>query len=449
MKPTYWLLIGGVACAVVATAQTLADRYAATANRILDAARTDNGAYEKLVFLCDRIGARLSGSPTLDKAIAWAKTEMTRDGLVNVSSPPVKVPHWVRGQESAAIVAPIERPLTMLGLGDSVGTGGRPLVAEVVIAHDFGELEKLGKAKVEGKIVLFNQIWEGYGKTVQYRSRGPSIVAKMGGVAMLTRAVTGLAMQIPHTGALDYAPGIPQIPAAAITVEDAHLIDRLISHGEAVKVRLQMNAQMLPDADSANVIGEIRGSEKPEEVVVMGGHIDSWDVGQGAQDDGSGIVTAMEAAALIQKLGLKPKRMIRVVLFTNEENGGAGGRAYREMVGDQVKNHVAAIEMDGGAEKISGYGMDKRVLDRLIGVERLLAPIGADHFTAGGGGADIGPLLKDGVPGLAPHTSGGHYFDWHHTQADTVDKIKPEELREHVGAMAVLAFILADMPERP
>jgi hypothetical protein len=434
---------------VIANAQTLADRYAATATKILDAEHADNGAYEKLIYLCDRIGNRLSGSASLDKAIEWAKGEMTRDGLVNVSSPLVKVPHWVRGQESAAIVAPIERPMTMLGLGDSVGTGGRPLVAEVVVAHDFAELEKLGRAKVEGKIVLFNVQWEGYGRTVQYRGKGPSAAAKLGAVGMLTRSMTGLSLQSPHTGALNYESGVPQIPAAAITLEDAHLIDRLVAHGETVKVRLQMSAQMLPDADSANVIGEIRGTEKPEEVVVIGGHIDSWDVGQGALDDGSGIVTAMQAAALIQKLGLKPKRTIRVVLFTNEENGGAGGRAYREMVGDQIKNHVAAIEMDGGAEKITGYGMDKRILDKFVGVDRLLAPLGADHFTGGGGGADIGPLLKDGVPGLSPHTGGGHYFDWHHTQSDTVDKVKPEELREHVAAMALMTFILADMPERP
>lgn len=442
-------LLPAVLALVAANAQTLGDRYSATAAQILDAARTDNGAYEKLVFLCDRVGNRLSGSPGLDKAIAWAKAEMTRDGLVNVASPMVKVPHWVRGAESAAIVAPMERPLTMLGLGGSVGTGRGPITAEVVVVHDFAELDRLGKAKVEGKIVLVNMAWEGYGRTVQYRGRGPSAIAKLGGVAMLIRSVTGLSLQSPHTGALNYEKGVAEIPAAAITVEDAQMIERLTARDEIVKVRLQMSARTLPDAESANVIGEVRGSEKPEEVVVIGGHLDSWDVGQGAQDDGSGIVTAMQAAALIKRLGLKPKRTIRVVLFTNEENGGAGGRAYREMVGGEIKNHVAAIEMDGGAEKLTGYGMDKRILDRFQGVAKLLAPFGADKFTEGGGGADIGPLMKDGVPGLSPHTGGGHYFDWHHSQADTVDKIKPEELREHVGAMAVMAFILADMPERP
>ena len=446
MKLTCLLLL---LAPIVANSQTLGDRYSATATQILDAAHTDNGAYEKLVYLCDRIGNRLSGSPGLDKAIGWAKAEMMRDGLVNVSTPTVKVPHWVRGLEGASLVAPMDRPLTLLGLGGSVGTGRGPITAEVVVAHDFAELERLGKAKVEGKIVLFNMQWEGYGRTVQYRGRGPSAVAKLGGVAMLIRSVTGLSLQSPHTGALNYEKGVPEIPAAALTVEDAQMIDRLTARGETVKVRLQMSARMMPEAESANVIGEIRGSEKPDEIVVIGGHIDSWDVGQGAQDDGSGIVTAMQAAALIKRLGLKPKRTIRVVLFTNEENGGAGGRAYREMVGDQVKNHVAAIEMDGGAEKLTGYGMDKRVLDRLTGVAKLLAPLGADKFTEGGGGADIGPLLRDGVPGLSPNTGGGHYFDWHHTQSDTVDKIKPEELREHVGAMAVMAFILADMPERP
>lgn len=446
---TFLAAAGSLAVCQAQPATDTGERYAAAAAKILAAAKDDNGAYEKLVYLCDRIGNRLSGSASLDKAIEWAKAEMTRDGLTNVASPKVMVPHWVRGAESASIVSPIARNLPMLGLGGSVGTGGKPIEAEVVVAHDFAELERLGRDKVAGKIVLFNMAWQGYGPTVQYRGRGASVVAKMGGVAVLIRSVTGLSLQSPHTGALNYEEGVTKIPAAALTVEDAAMIDRFTARGTPVKVRLSMSGQMLPDAPSANVIGEVVGSEKPEEVVVIGGHIDSWDVGQGAQDDGSGIVTAMQAAALIQRLGLKPRRTIRVVLFTNEENGSAGGKAYRQMIGDQIKNHVAALEMDGGAEKISGYGLDRRILDKFQGVEKLLAPVGADHLTPGGGGADIGPLLRDGVPGAAPHIGGNHYFDWHHTNSDTVDKVNPAELRDHVAAMAVITYILADMPERP
>jgi Zn-dependent M28 family amino/carboxypeptidase len=237
-----------------------------------------------------------------------------------------------------------------------------------------------------------------------------------------------------------------------VSIEDATLIQRLADAGNAVKVHLEMEAHMLPDADSANVIGEIPGSEKPEEIVVMGGHIDSWDVGAGAQDDGSGIITTLEAAHLIVQLGLHPRRTLRVVFWTNEENGGAGGLAYREWVGDRIGNHVAAIEMDGGAEKPTGFGITGRgdaqaLLAKVRDIGKLLERIDAGSIQSGGGGADIAPLMKDGVPGLAVRTVGTHYFDWHHSQADTVDKIKPEDLRANIAAMAVMAFILADMPD--
>jgi Zn-dependent M28 family amino/carboxypeptidase len=213
-----------------------------------------------------------------------------------------------------------------------------------------------------------------------------------------------------------------------------------------------MEARTLPDAESANVIGEIPGREKPEEVVVIGGHIDSWDVGEGAQDDGSGIITALEAAHVLKELGLQPRRTLRVVFWTNEENGLAGAQAYREWVGDKVKDHVAAIEMDGGAEKPTGFGFtgsgdSAQMLARVREIGKLLDRIEAGSIVPGGGGADIGPLMRDGVPGLSLRTVGTHYFDWHHTRADTVDKVKPEELRLNIAAMAVMAYVLADMPE--
>jgi Zn-dependent M28 family amino/carboxypeptidase len=446
------LLLLVLTCTVPAQEnQNLTDRYRETAGKLIDAALADTGGMDKLSYLCDRIGNRLSGSLSLEKAIAWAATQMKQDGLVNVVTPLVKVPHWVRGNESAYLVEPVNKPLTILGLGGSIATPKKGITAEVVPVSTFEELDKKGKA-VEGKIVLFNVPYEGYGRTVTFRTGGASRAARLGAVAMLVRSITPVSLQSPHTGALEYAPGIPKIPAAAVTLEDAALIQRLVDAGNTVAVHLEMEARTLPDADSANVIGEIPGREKPEEIVVIGGHIDSWDVGAGAQDDGSGIITALEAAYLIRKLGLQPRRTLRVVFWTNEENGGMGGEAYRDWVGDQVKNHVAAIEMDGGAEKPAGFGISGRsdmqgMLARVREIGRLLERIDAGSIQPGGGGADISPLMRDGVPGLAVRTSGTHYFDWHHTRADTTDKVKLEDLRANIAAMAVMAYILADMPD--
>jgi hypothetical protein len=430
----------------------LADHYRETATKLIDAALVDQGGMEKLSYLCDRIGNRLSGSVGLEKAIAWGAAQMKGAGLVNVATPAVKVPHWVRGNESAALVEPVAHPLTMLGLGGSVATPKKGITAEVLVVSNFDELEKKGRDGVQGKIVLYNVPYEGYGRTVAYRGSGASRAARLGAVAALVRSVTPVSLQSPHTGALEYNPGAPKIPAAAVTIEDATLMQRLSDAGNTVKVHLEMEGRMLPEADSANVVGEIPGSEKPEEIVVIGGHIDSWDVGAGAQDDGSGIVTALEAAHLIVKLGLHPRRTLRVVFWTNEENGGAGGLAYREWIGDQISNHVAAIEMDGGAEKPTGFGITGRgdaqtMVGKIRDVGKLLERIDAGSILSGGGGADIAALMKEGVPGLAVRTVGTHYFDWHHSQADTADKVKPEDLRANIAAMAVMAFILADMPD--
>ena len=439
-------------CLYAQEGPSLTDQYREVANKLIDAALIDQGGMEKLSYLCDRIGNRLSGSQGLEKAIAWAANQMKEDGLTNVVTPRVKVPHWVRGNESAALVEPINKPLNMLGLGGSIATPKKGITADVVAVSNFDELEKKGRTGIQGKIVLYNAVYQGYGRTVVYRHTGASRAARLGAVAVLVRSVTPISLQSPHTGALEYTEGDPKIPAAAVTIEDALLIQRLLDAGNNVSVHLEMEAHTLPDADSANVIGEILGREKPEEVVVIGGHIDSWDVGTGAQDDGSGIITALEAAHLIHKLGLKPRRTLRVVFWTNEENGGAGGIAYREWVGDQVKNHIAAIEMDGGAEKPAGFGFTGRgdmpsSLSKVREIGKLLERIDASSIQPGGGGADIAPIMHEGVPGLAVRTSGAHYFDWHHSSADTADKVKIEDLRGNIAAMAVMAYVLADMPD--
>lgn len=450
---------------------TIASQYGATANQIIDAALHDDSGYARLVTLCDRIGNRLSGSESLLRAVQWSAEEMKKAGLTNVVTPPVMVPHWVRGKESGAIVSPVERPLHFLGLGMSVNTPPEGITADAVVVADFAELASLG-TKVNGKIVVFNAPYEGYGRTVVYRVAGASQAAKQGAIGVLVRSITPLALQLPHTGTLQYSADAPRIPAAAISIEDALLLKRLQDRGATPRVHMEMEAHMEPDQQAANVIGEIPGSQHPEEIVVMGGHLDSWDVGQGAQDDGSGIMATLEAAALIQKLGLKPKRTIRVVFWVNEENGGRGGEAYLKWVGDNVHNHVAAIEMDEGAERPLGFGygsfsgrlpvapgnaaatteqgpsaQHEHSFKLCQEIAQLLAPIRATQVNPGGGGADIGPIVAQGVASLSPTTTAEHYFDWHHTQADTVDKVNPNEFKKNTALLAVLAYILADMPE--
>jgi hypothetical protein len=428
----------------------LTEQYKTTADQLIDAALADTEGFSRLTYLCYRIGNRLSGSTGLEKAIVWSVEQMKAAGLSNVRVIPAKVPHWVRGVESARMLAPMDKPLHMLGLGMSIGTPAGGITADVISVATFDELAKLGKSKIQGKIVLYNEEYRGYGSTRVYRATGAARAAEFGAVAALVRSATPLAMQIPHTGEMNYDEKQPKIPAAAVSPEDALMMARLVGLGVPVKVHLEMGAHTLPDADSGDVIGEIPGREHPEEVVVMGGHIDSWDVGQGAQDDGASIIACLQAVALMKKAGLQPRRTIRVAFWVNEENGGRGGEAYRAFVGDKIKNQVAAIEMDGGAETPRGFGaaVDEPSLLLLKQVGKLLDRIGAGEITGGGGGSDIGPLMRDGVPGLGERTVGTHYFDWHHTEADTLDKVDPEDFRKNVASLAVMGYVLADMPER-
>jgi hypothetical protein len=449
-----------------------AARYRETASRILGRALVNEGAWTKLEYLTTRIGHRLSGSASLEKAVAWAHEGMKAEGLEGVRLQAVKVPRWVRGREWARVVSPVERELPMLGLGMSVGTPSQGVAAPVVVVRSFEELTALGREKVEGKIVAFAPDWEGYGRTVRFRSSGASAAAKLGAAAVLVRSATGRSIASPHTGALDYEEGTPKIPAASITVEDAEWLRRMAAAGQAVIVSLFMEARQEDDADSANVIAEIRGSEKPDEVVVMGGHYDSWDVGQGAHDDGCSCMAAWEALTILKDLRLRPRRTLRVVLWANEENGLRGGKAYREALGTAVASHVAAIEMDGGCEQPVGFGFSvvkpgaapptrrggaatepqdpdaARALATLQRIGSLFVGIDAASVKWGGGGADISPLTREGVPGISLDTAGEHYFDWHHTQADTIDKVSPADLRRATGMLAVMGYVLADMPDR-
>ena len=333
-----------VAAAIVGAAQSPApspawlEAYREPASRLVGAALADTAAWDRLAELTDTFGHRLAGSKGLENAIDWAIGEMSRDGLENVRGEKVMVPHWVRGRESAEIVSPVRHPLVMLGLGNSVGTPAGGIEAEAVVVRSFEALDALGTA-LKGKIVVYNVPWTGYGETVRYRSTGASRAAAHGAIGMLLRSVGQPGLRTPHTGALSYAPEQPQIPAAAIANEDADRLQRLQDRGQKLVVRLMMEARMLPDAESANVIGEIVGRERPEEIVVLGCHFDSWDVGTGATDDGGGCIASWEALRLMKKLGLRPRRTVRVVLFTNEENGLRGGLAYREQHAAELANH--------------------------------------------------------------------------------------------------------------
>ncbi len=443
-----------------ASAPSLAERHRAAAERLIGAALSSDRAYRRLSELCDGVGHRLSGSEGLERAVRWAEHAMREDGLERVRLQPVRVPHWVRGEERAEMVMPRRATLSMLGLGRSIGTPPGGITADVVAVSSFDELQALPDSAVRGRMVLFDVPFTTYRETVNYRSRGAQRAGERGAVAALVRSVGPVSLRTPHTGAMSaYPDTIPKIPAAALSLEDATMIRRLLGRGERVRVRLEMGARTLPDAISHNVIGEIRGRERPDEIVVVGGHLDSWDVGQGAHDDGGGCVISMEALRLIKSLGLRPRRTIRCVLWTNEENGAKGGAAYADSLGAPHERHVAAIESDGGVERPVGFdvgayrlGTDStdvaraaRALARLGPIAPLLAGLGADRIAGGGGGVDITPLMKRGVPGIGHRTTGEHYFDWHHTESDMLDKVDPVELRKNVAAMAVLVYVLAEM----
>ena len=420
----------------------IADRILATARR------ADHGfAWDRLAFMTDTFGPRLSGSPNLDATLRWAEAEMKKDSLDNVRLEPVMVPQWIRGDESLEIVEPFPNKVPILGLGGSIGTRPEGLVGEVMMVKSFDDLAAR-KAEARGKIVLFNVVYTNYGETVRYRGGGASAAAKAGAIAALVRAVGLPGLRTPHTGGMGYEAGVAKVPTAAIPTEDADRFDRMSKRGQKIVVRLKMAAQFLPEAPSANVVGEIRGSEKPDEVVLLGGHVDSWDPGTGAMDDGAGCVVTWEAVRLLKSLGLTPRRTIRVVLFTNEENGGAGGNGYRDAHLAELGKHVMALESDSGVFKPRGFGFtgSDEARKMLAEIASLLKPVGADTIGAQGGGADIGPsVMAANIPSLGLEVDGAKYFLLHHTAADTVDKLDPQDFADNAAAIAFLAYVVADM----
>jgi len=435
--------------------------YQEPVDRIFAATLGSGRSYERLRHLCDVIGPRLSGSEGLESAVEWTAATMRGYGL-RVRTQPVMVPHWVRGAESASLITPRRAPLAMLGLGNSIGTPEGGITAEVVVATNFDDLTALG-ASVKGKIVLFDAAMPaydaekgaGYGQTVAYRTVGASRAGAAGAVAVLVRSVTATSLSTPHTGMLRYEKDKPHIPAAAISTENAMMLHRLVDAGETVTVHLEMDAHFEDDAPSANVIADIVGTELPDEIVIISGHLDSWDVGQGAHDDGGPSMAVMEAMHTIVELGLRPRRTIRAVLWTNEENGLRGSREYINAYADEIPNYQAAIEADSGAFRPLGFGVPAvtdeqtgRTRARLDHVAALLERHGVGRLRAGGGGADIGAMKAFGVPLLGLQVEGSRYFDYHHTHADTLDKVDPGEIDLCSATLAAMAYVLADMPDR-
>ncbi len=430
------------------------------------AALDSDHAYRQVAHLANNIGPRLSGSAQAAKAVEYVAGELKALGC-EVQLEKVMVPHWVRGEETAALVQfPGQAPNTtqkivLCALGGSVATSAEGIEADVIVVKNFDELKSMPRERVAGKIVLFNypfdkqmaaegRSFQAYGEAVVYRSDGPSAAARQGAVACLIRSVGSADYRLPHTGLTDYAADAPKIPAAAVTAEDADLIANLAQQGQ-VRMKLVLTPQTLPDVESANVIADIKGSEHPEQMVIVSGHLDSWDLGTGAIDDGAGVAVSMEAANLIQKLHLKPKRTIRVIAWMNEENGEAGSKQYAKDHEKQISNHFAAMETDSGAGHPVGVSIKANPE-----VKKMFAPVAKILQDSGAGildlvehcGADIEPLEKAGVPAFSPIQDNRFYFDYHHTAADTLDKIVPKELAENSAVIAVVAYALANM-ERP
>ncbi len=454
------------AAAIVADLTGIVARHRDDAARIIEAARTGAKAHDRLRYVCDHIGPRLSGSEGLERAIEWCAATLRADGMDEVRLEKVMVPVWVRGEESVDLLTPRTVKMPMLALGGSVGTPPDGITADVVVVKDFDALDALIEADadaVRGKIVAYDFAMRqfdpkrgaGYGEAVNYRVNGASRAAQHGAVAVFVRSVTARSFSTPHTGMLSYNRAEPQIPAAAITIEHSQMLSRLHADGARLRAHLVMGAHSLPDAPSANVIAEIRGSEFPEEIVVIGGHIDSWDVGHGAHDDGGACMAVMDALRIIKELGLKPRRTIRGVLYTNEENGLRGARAYVGEHSAALKDHVMAIEADSGVFRPIGFrnpkpddARDRLIRARLEQYVQLLEPLGAAAIFNGGGGADIGQMAPLGVPQLGLQVEGSRYFDYHHTAADTFDKVDRDELHDCVAALAVMAFAIANDPVR-
>ncbi|UZR95827.1 M20/M25/M40 family metallo-hydrolase [Chondrinema litorale] len=429
---------------------------AATIKNIFDEILTNDACYENLRYLTTQIGGRLSGSPQAAAAVDWTKEVMENYGFDTVFLQEVMVPHWVRGKKEIGRIVGSKKmgslDVAVCALGNSVGTGDKGVSANLVEVQDFEELKKLGKENIQGKVVFFNrpmdptliQTFQAYGGAVNQRGAGASEAAKYGAIGAIVRSMTTSSDDFPHTGSLNYTLNVPQIPAIAISTKDADLLSKLLKDDKELKFYFETHCEMKEEKLSYNVVGQITGIEFPEEYIAIGGHLDSWDLAQGAHDDGTGCMQSIEVLRVLKTLGIKPKRSIRAVMFMNEENGLRGGLKYAELAKKNKEKHIAALESDSGGFTPKGFsiGGSDKVVEKVSAWSELFKPYKIHEFEAGGGGADIGPLKAQDVPLFSFRPDSQRYFDYHHASNDTFDKVNKRELDLGAAAMTSLIYLI-------
>ncbi len=421
-------------------------KYEEIAKKIFKHAHKDSSAWDRMAYICDNYGHRISGSKHLENAIAHIEKELIKDGFQNVVKEPVMVPNWIRGEADCKMTSPWEYEIPILALGASVSTPENGIEAEIIMVKDFDDLEKKSK-EVKGKIVVYNRAFTNYGQTVQYRLHGAARAAKHGAVASLIRSVTPFYDANPHTGISYYDDEIEKIPHAAISLEAIDILQRLTDQGKKIKIYMKLTSHYGEDMLSHNVMGELVGKELPKDIVAAGGHIDSWDVGQGAHDDAGPCVAVWEAVKLLKELNLVPKRTIRVVFWTNEESGLQGGTQYAEKHKDEP--HHGLLEFDSGVFNpvAVGYSGNEGYFEAFKKYESVFSLINPKfQIKQGGGGADIGPMMKLGYTGMGLVVdSEQEYWRYHHSANDTVDKVDKKILNDCIAATALALYIYADL----
>ncbi|XP_062607867.1 carboxypeptidase Q-like [Saccostrea cucullata] len=407
-----------------------------------------NQSYNRLAEFTDTFGSRIAGSQNLENAIDYMVSKLKEDGLDNVHTEAAQVPHWVRGEESAVMLSPRYHPMAILGLGSSIGTPEDGITADVLVVTSFDDL-KAKASQAKGKIIVYNQKFVNYGVTVKYRQAGAVEAAKVGGVASLIRSVTPFSIYSPHTGWQDYDDNVKKIPTACITIEDAEMMQRMQERGNKIRVTLKMQAKNLPPAMSRNTVAEIKGSKYPEQVVLVSGHLDSWDVGQGAMDDGGGAFISWQALSIIRQLGLQPKRTIRMVMWTAEEEGGFGAQAYYNKHKGNVSNFDLVMESDGGTFmplgfQFNGNSAAKSIMKKII---EPLQKVRSIPLLPNGGGEDIAEWINAGVPGASIATDDNKYFKFHHSNGDTMTVQDPVEMNICTALWTVVAYTVANLED--
>ncbi|MFH2077706.1 MAG: M28 family peptidase [Pseudomonadota bacterium] len=456
MRPVRTLLALSLLAAAPAFAATGLDAGdIAAAEGLRERAMRGSEAWNVVESLTTEVGPRLAGTPADAKAVEWAKAKMQAMGFDKVYLEPVTFPVWLRHHERAEVLAPYPQPLVITALGGSVGTGEAPIDAEVVAFATLDALKAAPEGSLDGKIaVITNRMvrfkdGRGYGPAVGARSQGAVEAARKGAVAVLIRSIGTSSDRFAHTGTMRYAEDVPRIPAAALSNPDADLIEHMVARGKPVRLRLDIAAETVADYTSHNVIGEIRGRDLPGEVVTIGGHLDSWDLGTGAIDDGAGVGITFAAGALIGQLERAPRRTVRVIAYANEEQGLYGGKAYAEArtAAGEVAAHQLGAESDFGAGRVYALraGVDPAAWPVIAKIGEVLAPLGiATEASGGSPGPDVGPIVAKGAPWAQLAQDGIDYFDYHHTANDTLDKIDPRALDQQVAAYAVLAYLAAE-----